>query len=179
MNTTRGDRQVTNGWDWVAEGQRIAEETRKVDIETIKAESIVFEGPLDYLKAAEIEHTEAEPAPKVGGLAGDLADIVREVELCRAGHCDAAYRQNEQGGEARDVVAEIAKVVGVQLSSAFIRPLDGNVWSPRNMARVLEGVQQLVNENQVLREEHHARDNKETITVKALHEALTHLGEGV
>jgi hypothetical protein len=173
---------VSNGWDWIAEGQRIAEETRnagELNVEAIKAESIVFEGPLDYLKAAEIERQEAEPAPKVGGLAGDLADIVREVELCRAGHCDAAYRQNEQGGEARDVVARIAKVVGVELSSAFIRPLDGNVWSPRNMARVLEGVQQLVNENQVLRQEHATRDQKETVTVKALHEALSHLGEAV
>jgi hypothetical protein len=173
---------VSNGWDWIAEGQRIAEETRnagELNVEAIKAESIVFEGPLDYLKAAEIERQEAEPAPKVGGLAGDLADIVREVELCRAGHCDAAYRQNEQGGEARDVVARIAKAVGVELSSAFIRPLDGNVWSPRNMARVLEGVQQLVNENQVLRQEHASRDQKETVTVKALHEALSHLGEAV
>ncbi|MFF4510624.1 hypothetical protein [Streptomyces mirabilis] len=171
-----------NGWDWIEEGQRIAEESRQageLNIEAIKASSIVFEGPLDALKYAGIEQQEAEPAPKVGGLAGDLADIVREVELCRAGHCDAAYRQNEQGGEARDVVARIAKAVGVELSSAFIRPLDGNVWSPRNMARVLEGVQQLVNENQVLRQEHASRDQKETVTVKALHEALSHLGEAV
>jgi hypothetical protein len=173
---------VSSGWNWVEEGQRIAEETRRggeLDIDAIKASSIVFEGPMDIMKAAQIEHLVAEPAPKVGGLAGDLADIVREVEVCRAGHCDAAYRQNEQGGEARHIVAEIAKVVGVPLSTAFIRPLDGNVWSPRNMARVLEGVKQLVNEHQVLREEHAARDKKETITVKALHEALTHLGEGV
>lgn len=173
---------MSNGWDWVAEGQRIAEDARnagEVDIEAIKAESMVFEGPMDYMKAAEIEHLEAEPAPKVGGLAGDLADVVREVELCRAGHCEAAYKQNSQGGEAREIVAQIAKVVGVQLSSAFIRPLDGNVWSPRNMARVLTGVQELVSENQVLRQEHASRDSKETITVKALHEALAHLGEGV
>jgi hypothetical protein len=171
-----------NGWDWVAEGQRIAEETRRigeVDINAIKAASLVFEGPMDHLKAAEIGVTEAEPAPKVGGLAGDLADIVREVELCRAGHCEAAYEQNSKGGEARDVVAQIAKAAGVTLSSAFIRPLDGDVWSPANMARVLQGVQELVAENQSLRDEAHARDQKATVTVKALHEALNNFVEGV
>jgi hypothetical protein len=171
-----------NGWDWVAEGQRIAEETRRageVDIDSIKAQSIVFEGPLDALKAADIGITVSEPAPKVGGLAGDLADIVREVELCRAGHCASAYAQNDKGGEARNVVAQIAKTAGVTLSSAFIRPLDGDVWSPANMARVLKGVQDLVAENQSLRDEHAARDQKETVTVKALREALNNFVEGV
>jgi hypothetical protein len=171
-----------NGWNWVAEGQRIAEETRRageVDIDSIKAQSIVFEGPLDALKAADIGITVSEPAPKVGGLAGDLADIVREVELCRAGHCEAAYAQNSKGGEARDVVGQIAKAAGVTLSSAFIRPLDGDVWSPANMARVLKGVQDLVAENQSLRDEHAARDQKETVTVKALREALNNFVEGV
>jgi hypothetical protein len=174
--------EVSNGWDWVAEGQRIAEESRRageLNVEAIKAGSIVFEGPADHLKAAEIGASAAEPAPRVGGLAGDLADIVREVELCRAGHCEAAYRQNDQGGEARDVVAQIAKAAGVTLSSAFIRPLAGNVWSPANMARVVKGVQDLVAENQALRDEHAARDQKATVTVKALHEALTQFEESV
>jgi hypothetical protein len=173
---------VSTGWDWIAEGQRIAEESRQageLDIDAIKAQSMVFEGPLDALKAADIGVTEAEPAPKVGGLAGDLADIVREVELCRAGHCDAAYRQNDKGGEARNVVGQIAKAAGVTLSSAFIRPLDGDVWSPANMARVLQGVQDLAAENQALREEHANRDKKATVTVKALHEALNNFVEGV
>jgi hypothetical protein len=171
-----------NGWNWVAEGQRIAEETRRageVDIDAIKAASLVFEGPMDHLKAAEIGVTEAGPAPKVGGLAGDLADIVREVELCRAGHCEAAYAQNSKGGEARDVVGQIAKAAGVTLSSAFIRPLDGDVWSPANMARVLQGVKDLAAENQALRDEAHARDQKDNVTVKALHEALNNFVESV
>jgi cytochrome c2 len=171
-----------NGWDWVAEGQRIAEETRRigeVDIASIKANSLVFEGPMDHLKAAEIGATETEPAPKVGGLAGDLADIVREVELCRAGHCEAAYAQNSKGGEARDVVGQIAKAAGVTLSSAFIRPLGGDVWSPANMARALTGVQELVAENQALRDELAARDQKSNSTAQALRKALADLEEGV
>jgi hypothetical protein len=171
-----------NGWDWVAEGQRIAEETRRageVDIDAIKAQSIVFEEPADHLKAADISADEAPPAPPVGGLAGDLAELVREVEICRAGHCDAAYRQNSQGGEARNVVGQIAKAAGVTLSSAFVRPLGGDVWSPANMARVLKGVQDLVAENQSLRDEHAARDQKATGTAKALREALAHFEEGV
>ncbi|MFD7677498.1 hypothetical protein [Streptomyces sp. NPDC060187] len=171
-----------NGWDWVAEGQRIAEETRRageVDIDAIKASSLVFEGPMDHLKAAEIGATQAEPAPKVGGLAGDLADIVREVELCRAGHCEAAYAQNSKGGEARHVVAQIAKAAGVTLSSAFIRPLDGDVWSPANMARVLTGVQELAGENQSLRDELAARDQKDSVTVETLRKAITDFEEGV
>ncbi|MGM9381075.1 hypothetical protein [Streptomyces antibioticus] len=167
---------MSNGWDWIQEGQRIAEESRRageVDIEAIKASSIVFEGPLDTLKAAGII---AEPAPKVGGLAGDLADVVREVELCRAGHCEAAYKQNSQGGEARHVVAKVAQVLGFRLGDAIV---DRNVWSPANMARVIKAVQEVVNENEELRKELAGRDQKDNRTVAALREALIHAGEAV
>jgi hypothetical protein len=164
---------VSNGWDWVREGQRLAQQARRereLDIDAVKAESIVFEGGLDT-----IAHSTAEPAPKVGGFAGDVADMVRELENCRAGHCEAAYKQNGIGGEARYVVGKIAAIVGQPMSP----PLDGNVWSPANMARVIAAAQQLANENEALRKEHAARDQKESTTVKALREALTHLGEGV
>ncbi|QFG12469.1 hypothetical protein SEA_ALVY_60 [Streptomyces phage Alvy] len=170
---------MSNGWDWIQEGQRIAEESRRageVDIEAIKASSIVFEGPLDTLKAAGIVASVAEPAPKVGGMAGDLADIVREVELCRAGHCEAAYKQNSQGGEARYVVGKVAQVLGFSLGDAII---DRNVWSPANMARVIKAVQDVVNENEALRKELAGRDQKDNRTVAALREALIHAGEAV
>lgn len=167
-----------NGWDWVQEGQRIAEESMRageLDIDAIKASSIVFEGPLDTLAARRIEESIAQPAPKVGGFAGDFADMVRELENCRAGHCEAAYKQNSIGGEAREAVGKIAFIIGQPMSP----PLDGNVWSPANMGRVIWAVQQLANENERLRKESAARDKKETGTVKALYEALTHLGEAV
>ncbi|ATI18921.1 hypothetical protein SEA_SQUEAKYCLEAN_58 [Streptomyces phage SqueakyClean] len=162
---------MTNGWDWVEEGQRIAEEARQageLDIDAIKASSIVFEGPLDALKYAEVEHQVAEPAPKLGGFVGDLADMARELENCRAGHCEAAYKQNSIGGEARFVVNKIAQIVGAPWSP----PLDGNVWSPANMGRVIAKVQELVNEVESLRK-------NQPKTVAALREALVHLGEGV
>jgi hypothetical protein len=158
---------VVNGWDWVQGGQQ-ARQAGELDIDAIKASSIVFEGPLDALEAAGIEHTTAGPAPKVGGLAGDLADMVRELENCRAGHCEAAYKQNSIGGEARHVVGKIAAIVGQPMSP----PLDRNVWSPANMGRVIAAVQELVNEVEDLRK-------KQPKTIAALHEALTHLGEGV
>ena len=43
---------MVNGWDWVEEGQRIKERARAVAglTEEIRSESIVFEGPLDFLE---------------------------------------------------------------------------------------------------------------------------------
>ncbi|MEU8835162.1 MULTISPECIES: hypothetical protein [Streptomyces] len=116
---------MTNGWDWVAEGQRLAEAARKVDIEAIKAESIVFEGPLDYLKAT-------EPAPAVGGFVGEIHTLKNEVDICRAGHCASGYEAVRLGDEVKRLRAELARLQSAQ---------------PK--------------------------------TVAALHEALTHLGEGV
>lgn len=148
---------MSNGWDWVQEGQRIAEESRRageVDIDAIKASSIVFNNQEVFAEA---------PKPPAG------------YYQCLTRRCESLYYENEVGGEARGIVGQIAKAVGVDLSP----PLDGNVWSPRNMARVLTAVHGLVDENKKLNQEAASRDHKETITVKALHEALTHLGEAV
>ncbi|MGW8953461.1 hypothetical protein [Streptomyces sp. NPDC055709] len=167
-----------NGWDWVEDGQRIAEDARQageLDIEAIKASSIVFEGSFDKLKYETVEHQVAEPAPKLGGFVGDLADMARELENCRAGHCEAAYKQNSIGGEARYAVGKIAAIVGQPMSP----PLDGNVWSPANMGRVIRAAQELANENETLRRELADRDKKDDRTVAALREALVHAGEVV
>lgn len=177
MNGNQGGTEVANGWDWIEEGQRIAEETRQageVDVEAIKAESLVFD-PLEALKSASVDRQEAEPAPRVGGLAGDLADVVRELENCRAGHCEAAYKQNSIGGEARFVVGKIAQIVGQPMSP----PLDKNVWSPANMGRVIAVVQQLANEHEAMRKELAGRAERDDRTVVALRKALTLLGEDV
>ncbi|WP_327424376.1 hypothetical protein OG763_38450 [Streptomyces sp. NBC_01230] len=98
---------MTNGWDWVAEGQRLAEAARKVDIEAIKAESIVFEGPLDYLKAT-------EPAPAVGGFVSEIHTLKNEVDICRAGHCASGYEAVRLGDEVKRLRAELARLQGAQ-----------------------------------------------------------------
>lgn len=60
-----------------------------------------------------------------------------------------AERQNFEGGEARGVVAEAGRLLGVELASY---PLEGQVWSPKNMSRVVMAVRNLVGENRGLRE---------------------------
>ncbi|UFD97993.1 hypothetical protein PQC18_gp55 [Streptomyces phage Pablito] len=155
---------MSNGWNWIEEGERISAESRRLAglTEEVRAESIVFpeamvyEGELDALKAAV---------------------ATRPARPCREdGFCDAVYRENDIGGEARHIVGLLAKVVGVKLGP---NPLDGNVWSPANMMRVVEAAQELAGEHEVLRKELHDRDTNDVKTVAALREALAHLGEGV
>ncbi|ATI18840.1 hypothetical protein SEA_DIANE_56 [Streptomyces phage Diane] len=168
---------MANGWDWIREGQRIAEEARQageLDIESIKASSIVFdhsaERKVDPLNEGPVEPepfsyfgTAAKPKPPAG------------YYDCLSRRCEALYYENEVGGEARGVVGQIANLVGLPLSP----PVDGNIWSLANMTRVIRAVNELVEENKSLRREQADRDHKETVTVKALHEALAHLGEAV
>ncbi|MFD7259358.1 hypothetical protein [Streptomyces sp. NPDC059874] len=150
-----------NGWDWIEEGQRVKEQARGIAslTEDIRSESIVFETARDC--------PASEP----------LASPTRRARPCREdGFCDAAYAENSRGGEARQIVALIAKAAGVELST---NPLDGNVWSPRNMMRVVEGVQRMAGEIEALRKERHDLKNNGTKTVAALREALIHAGEAV
>ncbi|MFF3793745.1 hypothetical protein ACFYXW_27460 [Streptomyces sp. NPDC001981] len=109
---------MTNGWDWIAEGQRLAEQARnaELNIEAVKAESIVFEGQ----------------APQVGGFVEEVHALKNEVDICRAGHCPSGYEAVRLGDEVKRLRAELARLQSAQ---------------PK--------------------------------TVAALHEALTHLGEGV
>jgi hypothetical protein len=110
---------VSNGWDWIAEGQRIAQASRSVDIDAIKAESIVFE---------------EAPASTTGslGFVDEVHALKNEVDICRAGHCASGYEAVRQGDEVKRLRAQLARLQGAQ---------------PK--------------------------------TVAALHEALSHLGEGV
>jgi hypothetical protein len=113
---------VSAGWDWVAEGQRIAEATRQagaLNVEAIKAESIVF--------------AEA-PAPTAGGtgFVDEVHALKNEVDICRAGHCASGYEAVRLGDEVKRLRAQVARLQGAK---------------PK--------------------------------TVAALHEALSHLGEGV
>jgi hypothetical protein len=126
---------VSAGWDWVAEGQRIAEESRRageLNIEAIKAGSIVFEGPLDQLKYTEATITQPESTTGTAGFVDEVHALKNEVDICRAGHCASGYTAVRLGDEVKRLNARIAQLQAAQ---------------PR--------------------------------TVAALHEALTHLGEGV
>jgi hypothetical protein len=113
---------VSAGWDWVAEGQRIAEESRRageLNVEAVKAESIVF--------------AEA-PDPTAGGtgFVDEVHALKNEVDICRAGHCASGYEAVRLGDEVKRLRAQVARLQGAK---------------PK--------------------------------TVAALHEALSHLGEGV
>ncbi|ATI18678.1 hypothetical protein SEA_AMETHYST_56 [Streptomyces phage Amethyst] len=170
---------MTNGWDWIREGQRIAEEARQageLDIESIKAASIVFDQPAER-KVDPLNEGPVEPEPESFSYFGTKAKAKPPAGYyeCLTRRCEALYYENEVGGEARGVVGQIANVLGVNLSP----PLDGNVWSLANMTRVIREAERLVEENKSLRRDQADRDHKETVTVKALHEALAHLGEGV
>jgi hypothetical protein len=150
----------------------VTNEWSGTDLEQIKSESLVFQDqPTMTLKVVE-----AEPAPAVGGFAGEFAELVKEVELCRAGHCAAAYNQNNIGGQARYVVQKIAQIVGLPFGDAI---LGGNIWSPQNMARVIAAVQELANEADVHRQELAARDAKDATTVASLRELMVRVGEDV
>lgn len=153
-----------NGWDWIEEGERISAEAQRIAglTEEVRTESIVFDEVSDF--AGGIDDAKG---------AGDQAG----QRPCREdGFCSAVYAENDRGGEARHVVGLLAKVLGVNLSP---HPLDGNIWSPRNMMRVVESAQQLTGEYEALRKELHDKGKGEVKTVAALREALAHLGEGV
>ncbi|MFI5863524.1 hypothetical protein [Streptomyces sp. NPDC051546] len=148
-------------WDWIEEGRRVKEQARGISglTEDIRSESIVFRSAGD------------RPAGET------VAPATKHARPCREdGFCDAVYAENHIGGEARQVVGLIAKAADVQLSP---NPLDGNVWSPRNMMRVVEGVQRMAGEIEALRKEQHDLKDNGTKTVAALREALIHAGEAV
>ncbi|AVO22541.1 hypothetical protein PBI_PAEDORE_58 [Streptomyces phage Paedore] len=145
------------------------------------AESIVFN-----CQALDEEEVEDRSEPwavesENARLRSELARLRTELKDCQAGHCVAAYEQNSQGGEARRVVGLIARAAGVNLGASHEgpRPLDGDVFSPRNMMRVVQAVQELAGEHKALRKELHDRDKKDDRTVAALREALIHAGEAV
>lgn len=107
---------MANGWDWIEEGQRLAEEARRareLDIDAIKAGSIVFEGPLDALKAAGIVVGAVSSELGVGALAGSLADVVREVGLCRAGHCASGREAARLGDEVKRLRAALNEALTI------------------------------------------------------------------
>ncbi|MFD6636731.1 hypothetical protein ACFWDN_13010 [Micromonospora chalcea] len=68
----------------------------------------------------------------------------------------AVYAENERGGEARAVVAEVGRLLGVRLGADVI----GETWAVANMQRVVKAVRDmrdsrdaLVRDNLALREE--------------------------
>ncbi|QJD50704.1 hypothetical protein SEA_ISSMI_58 [Streptomyces phage Issmi] len=104
---------MVNGWDWIDEGQRIAEDSRRageLDLDAIKASSIVFEQPLD---SQTLEFRAPQP-PQVGGFVEELHALKNEVDICRAGHCTSGYTAVRLGDEVKRLRAELARLKQTQ-----------------------------------------------------------------
>ncbi|MFH8414397.1 hypothetical protein [Streptomyces collinus] len=92
---------MSNGWNWIEEGQRIAEQNRQaqagaLDLDAVKAESIVFESPLDSLKAVLVE-----PPTRQSSFVDEVHALKNEVDICRAGHCTSGYKAVELGDRVK------------------------------------------------------------------------------
>ncbi|MCG8926616.1 hypothetical protein [Lentzea sp. CC55] len=72
----------------------------------------------------------------------------RALQAALAAVEHAVYDENERGGEARGLLMEIGRLVGVDLTRD--QP-DGQTWSPANMRRVVDGVDSLRRQNAQLR----------------------------
>ncbi|MFJ6680548.1 hypothetical protein [Streptomyces werraensis] len=102
---------MANGWDWIEEGQRIAEESRRageVNVEAIKAESLVFESPMDALK-----RIVSEPTPQPAGLVDEIHALKNEVDICRAGHCASGYEAVRLGDEVKRLRAALNEALTI------------------------------------------------------------------
>jgi hypothetical protein len=94
---------------------------------------------------------------------------------CGVPYCANAMRENDRGGEARSVVAEAARTLGVELSA---EPVDGEIWSTGNMRRIVKAIESLQYELARHRGLHQSfggsrRGERNAITVAAAHAALT------
>lgn len=104
---------MSNGWDWIEEGQRIAEESRRageLNIDAIKAGSIVFEGPMDAMKALTIAPPEPIPAT---GFVDEVHALKNEVDICRAGHCESGYKAVRLGDEVKRLRVALGEVLTI------------------------------------------------------------------
>lgn len=62
----------------------------------------------------------------------DLVDHLRNVAIA------AVYAENEEGGKARGVVADVARVLGVDIDEG-----DGHRWNEDHMRRVVDAAAEL------------------------------------
>ncbi|QDP44257.1 hypothetical protein KGG70_gp27 [Streptomyces phage Celia] len=122
------------------ENNRLRAESRHQYELANKRATRIFELQGELAHAKDLERGARSLLPgfqaEVGSLREQRAELTEELEKCRRGHCDAAYRQNEEGGEARDVVNRAARALGLNLSEG--KP-DGvrNIWAPENMRRLI------------------------------------------
>lgn len=101
---------MVNGYGWIDEGQRIAEDTRRggeLDLAAIKASSIVFEQPLD----TQTLEFKAPPPPQVGGFVEELHALKNEVDICRAGHCTSGYTAVRLGDRVKRLEAALREAL--------------------------------------------------------------------
>lgn len=84
---------------------------------------------------------------------GDQMSAYRVIDLTRVlerAATDAVYAENAVGGEARGVVLNAAKELGVVLRD--VGPC-GSIWDEANMRRVVAGAKAVVDERNKLRDE--------------------------
>lgn len=101
-----------------------------------------------------------------------VADDTIPLRLCTPDApslCPLVLRENNAGGEARTVVMDAARVLGVDLTS---RQLGGQTWSFANMSRIVTAAAVLKQraedaeaQNRVL------RNRPQTVIINALNEA--------
>jgi hypothetical protein len=90
-----------------------------------------------------------EQAERERNEAREERDAARhEVQSARLSLQIAVNRENERGGEARQVVLTTARILDIELAE---EPLGGEMWSPKNMQRVQRAARSLVQENNDLR----------------------------
>lgn len=98
-----------NGWGWIKEGERISEQNRQaragaVDVEAVKAESLVFDTPTLTLRTV-------QPAD----LIEEIRDLKNEVDVCRDGYCENGYeaaRLREENERLRSALNEALTILG-------------------------------------------------------------------
>jgi hypothetical protein len=79
----------------------------------------------------------------------DKLEIIDQLEQAAV---RAIYTENSHGGEARQVVAEVAKALGVDIDEG-----PGHRWDADHMQRVVSAAESLVTERDDLRKEFHAQ----------------------
>jgi hypothetical protein len=68
----------------------------------------------------------------------EAREFHKSIDALERAAIDAVYDENDSGGHARQVVADVARILGVDIDEG-----PGHRWDPEHMARVVEAVKRL------------------------------------